>query len=47
MRFLAFLTGATAAVMSPDPGLTALTVLSLAVVWLAWPVADLIEELIG
>lgn len=47
MRLLAFLTGATAAVMSPDPGLTALTVLTLAVVWLAWPVADLIEELIG
>lgn len=47
MRILAFLTGATAAAMSPDPGLAALTVLSLAVVWLAWLVADLIEELMG
>lgn len=47
MRILAVLTGATAAVMTPEPSLSALTVLTLAVIWLAWPAVDLIEGLMG
>lgn len=47
MRILAVLTGATAAVMTPEPSLSELTVLTLVVVWLAWPVADLIREMMG
>ena len=48
MKVLAFLTAVNIAFFpAQSPELAALTVLVLAVVWLAWPAARLIERLIG
>ena len=48
MKVLAFLTAGNIAFFpAHSPELAALTVLTLAVIWLAWPAVDLIEGLMG